>query len=225
MASTNKTTNYELNQYIGTDKPTYLTDYNGDMFKIDAQMKVNATNVATAISGAESAISTANSANTTATQANTTAQTALSTANTASTNATNAQSTANSALSTATSAQTAVNGILEKADAVAWTNPNPNSDFAPGNITLDSDDYDELEIYYDIDHTSSPRKMQSVKILKGESCRIFTVSGAQLKYWTRDINYTNATTLSVDNCIAMTTTGGTNANNMLIPIEIIRRKI
>ena len=36
MASTNKTTNYELSQYVGTDKPTYLTDYNQDMSKIDA---------------------------------------------------------------------------------------------------------------------------------------------------------------------------------------------
>lgn len=36
MASTNKTTHYELSQYIGTDKPTYLTDYNQDMDKIDA---------------------------------------------------------------------------------------------------------------------------------------------------------------------------------------------
>ena len=36
MASTNKTTNYDLSQYIGTDKPTYLTDYNQDMSKIDA---------------------------------------------------------------------------------------------------------------------------------------------------------------------------------------------
>lgn len=35
MASTNKTTNYELSQYIGTDKPTYLGDYNSDMSKID----------------------------------------------------------------------------------------------------------------------------------------------------------------------------------------------
>ena len=46
MASTNKTTYYELSQYIGTDKPTYLGDYNGDMGKIDtgihtAQEKAN----------------------------------------------------------------------------------------------------------------------------------------------------------------------------------------
>ena len=36
MASTNSTTHYELSQYIGTDKPTYLVDYNQDMGKIDA---------------------------------------------------------------------------------------------------------------------------------------------------------------------------------------------
>ena len=35
MSSTNKTTYYDLSQYIGTDKPTYLQDYNGDMSKID----------------------------------------------------------------------------------------------------------------------------------------------------------------------------------------------
>ena len=47
MASTNKTTNYELSQYIGTDKPTYLGDYNSDMGKIDTALHTNAT----AISG------------------------------------------------------------------------------------------------------------------------------------------------------------------------------
>lgn len=35
MASTNKTTHYELSQFLGTDKPAWLTDYNSDMSKID----------------------------------------------------------------------------------------------------------------------------------------------------------------------------------------------
>lgn len=35
MGSTNKTTNYELSQFLGTDKPAWLQDYNGDMQKID----------------------------------------------------------------------------------------------------------------------------------------------------------------------------------------------
>ena len=81
MSSTNKTTNYELSQYIGSDKPTYLTDYNGDMYKIDAQMKVNADNIATALTGVQTATTTANTANSTATTANTNANTANATAN------------------------------------------------------------------------------------------------------------------------------------------------
>lgn len=83
MASTNKTTNYELSQYIGSDKPTYLGDYNSDMLKIDTQMKAN---------------------NDLATSANAAATTANETAGTALTNANNAQTTANSANTTATSA-------------------------------------------------------------------------------------------------------------------------
>lgn len=35
MSSTNKTTHYELSQYVGSDKPTYLVDYNQDMSAID----------------------------------------------------------------------------------------------------------------------------------------------------------------------------------------------
>lgn len=35
MSSTNKTTNYNLSQFVGTDIPSYLGDYNSDMSKID----------------------------------------------------------------------------------------------------------------------------------------------------------------------------------------------
>lgn len=38
MSSTNKTNYYDLSQYIGTDKPTYLGDYNSDMSKIDGSI-------------------------------------------------------------------------------------------------------------------------------------------------------------------------------------------
>lgn len=36
MSSTNKTTNYQLSQFVGTDIPSILNDYNGDMRKIDS---------------------------------------------------------------------------------------------------------------------------------------------------------------------------------------------
>lgn len=39
MASTNKTTNYQLSQFVGTDKPAWLTDVNTDMSKIDTAIK------------------------------------------------------------------------------------------------------------------------------------------------------------------------------------------
>lgn len=55
MSSTNKTTNYKLSQYIGTDKPTYLGDYNGDMLKIDNQLKANADAASNAASAAGAA--------------------------------------------------------------------------------------------------------------------------------------------------------------------------
>lgn len=36
MGATNNTTYYNLSQFVGTDKPAWLQDYNGDMNKIDA---------------------------------------------------------------------------------------------------------------------------------------------------------------------------------------------
>ena len=51
MTATNKTENYELSQFVGTDRPTWLGDYNSDMSKIDAQLKQNADDIASAAAG------------------------------------------------------------------------------------------------------------------------------------------------------------------------------
>ena len=76
MASTNKTTHYELSQYVGSDKPTYLTDYNNDMSAIDtgiynAQDKANSayTLAGTADGKADTAITNAGTAQTDASTA------------------------------------------------------------------------------------------------------------------------------------------------------------
>lgn len=50
MSSTNETTNYELSQFVGTDKPAWLTDYNQDMSKIDTAIK-SASDTGTAADG------------------------------------------------------------------------------------------------------------------------------------------------------------------------------
>ena len=64
MSSTNKTTYYDLSQYIGTDKPTYLTDYNSDMSKIDAGIHQVQETATTANQTAGSAEAKAEQANT-----------------------------------------------------------------------------------------------------------------------------------------------------------------
>lgn len=51
MTATNHTDNYNLSQFTGTDRPTWLGDYNGDMAKIDTHLKKNADDIASALAG------------------------------------------------------------------------------------------------------------------------------------------------------------------------------
>lgn len=101
MASTNKTANYNLSQFIGSDKPAWLGDYNSDMNKIDTAIK-SAADSATAASGEATSAGTAIGTLTNLTtdektnlvgainEVDSHADTAQNTANTASTIATNA---------------------------------------------------------------------------------------------------------------------------------------
>lgn len=57
MTATNKTENYELSQFVGSDRPTWLGDYNSDMSKIDAQLKQNADDIASAAAGGLTSVS------------------------------------------------------------------------------------------------------------------------------------------------------------------------
>lgn len=51
MTASNHTGNYNLSQFAGSDRPTWLGDYNDDMAKIDAQLKRNADDIASATEG------------------------------------------------------------------------------------------------------------------------------------------------------------------------------
>lgn len=109
MSSTNKTTNYELSQFIGSDKPAWLSDYNGDMGKIDAGIH-SAQTTATGADGKADANTTKIG---TLTNLTTTAKTDLvSAVNEVNTNAGTAQETA-------TQAGTLANGAKTTADALA----------------------------------------------------------------------------------------------------------
>lgn len=108
MSSTNKTTNYELSQFIGSDKPAWLADYNNDMSKIDAGIKASA-DAASVADG--KAVTNATSIGTLA-NLNTTAKTDIVSA------VNEVYTTAGTADGTAQAAATAANGAKTEADAL-----------------------------------------------------------------------------------------------------------
>jgi hypothetical protein len=110
MGHTNQTTNLHLPQFVGSDKPTWLSDVNGAMLTIDnayGQIEADASAAATAASGA---VTTATGAASTASSAASTASTAASNASTALTTANNAAGTANNAYNEAHEALGRLNG-------------------------------------------------------------------------------------------------------------------
>lgn len=120
MSSTNKTTNYNLSQFIGADKPAWLADYNQDMTKIDTQMKAN-SDLATGAEGKADA-------NTTKIgdldYLSTTVKTSLVGAiNEVDGKAETAQNTANSASTTATSAITKANATESFLNINSFSSP------------------------------------------------------------------------------------------------------
>lgn len=133
MSATNHTTNYNLPQFIGTDKPTWLTDVNGALSTIDTQMKANADSATSASTSA----TTANTSIGTLSSLDTTVKTdTVSAINEVNTKAGNAQSTANTAVSDASNAQTTANTAYNMASALAsfvnintFTNYTNTSDF------------------------------------------------------------------------------------------------
>ena len=139
MSSTNKTSNYELSQFVGGDKPAWLADYNSDMSKIDAQMKLNADGVTTASGSA----TTANTAIGTLANLETTDKSSLVNAvNEVNTATGTAQSTANTANTTANSAKTEADGLQSY---LTLTNTGTVS---PTNITISAGSITNKNVRY-----------------------------------------------------------------------------
>lgn len=109
MSHTNSTSNYNLPQFIGTDKPTWLTDVNGAMTNIDTAIK-NASDTATTASGNATTANT--NIGTMASLTTTDKSSLVGAINEVKTGVTTAQNTANSATSTATTANTNANKAL-----------------------------------------------------------------------------------------------------------------
>lgn len=153
MSYTNSTPNYNLPQWIGTDKPTFLGDFNSAFSAIDTQMKANAD-------ASTAATATANTAAATATSANTNATTALNTANSAASEAASATSAAASATSTANTASTNAAAALRASAANTIENLAPAYDptltYSVGDLVTYIDDQNSGKLYKCIVAVTSP---------------------------------------------------------------------
>lgn len=153
MSYTNSTPNYNLPQWIGTDKPTFLGDFNSAFSEIDTQMKANAD-------ASTAATATANAAAATATSANTNATTALNTANSAASEAASATSAAASATSTANTASANADAALRASAANTIENLAPAYDptltYSVGDLVTYIDDQNSGKLYKCIVAVTSP---------------------------------------------------------------------
>ena len=124
MGATNHTPNYNLPQFLGTDKPAWLTDINGAFSDIDTAIKNAADDASSAVSTAGSASSAAagavNSVNTLDGQINTPGTGLAAQVSTLNTNVTNITNTIGSTPLT-TVAQTLTGAIEEVKNSVPAT--------------------------------------------------------------------------------------------------------
>ena len=134
MGATNHTANYDLPQWIGTDKPTFLGDLNDAFLKIDTGMKTNQSEISGAVSDAGNALAKA-----TSTEQAVNTLTPL--VNTASKNASQALTTANNAASTANTANTNANAANTRLNTFNWSAS--TSLTRPAGVP-----WDTLEVYY-----------------------------------------------------------------------------
>lgn len=129
MSHTNSTTNYNLPQFVGTDKPAWLTDINGAFSSID-----------TAIKGAKDVADTGSASATSAlnkigdlTSLTTTAKTdVVAAVNEVKSDAGTAQTTANTAIGSANATATALNTFEQKFNLTNITDGNLNNTTVTG---------------------------------------------------------------------------------------------
>lgn len=193
MSHTNSTSNYGLPQWIGTDKPTFLGDFNSAFYEIDSQMKTNAD-------AAAAATTTANTAASAASAASTNANTALNAANSAVSEAASATSAAASATSTANNAASDASAALRASAANTIENLAPAYDptltYTVGDLVTYIDEQNSGKLYKCIVAVSSPEAFNINKWddvttsevfgLKGEL--IYSIAADGVKTWAELLN-------------------------------------
>ena len=124
MSSTNHTTNYNLPQFVGSDKPAWLGDINPAMNAIDTAMHANAVKAQQGVDDASTAQTRADNAYTLADSAKTDAGTA--------------QTTANQAIGNASAVDTKLNNFMQKLNLTNYQNITtiPHTGTLSGKFTL-----------------------------------------------------------------------------------------
>lgn len=117
---------------------------------------------------------------------------------------------------------------------ILWANPNPTSAFTPQIITLNSNDYDVLEIFFKVSTSATSTKSYSTRFLKGYGTQLINVinlnegvsqpTGAR----SRDVDYVNDTKLHFKNGLVRDNGTQTSVpdvrNDILIPLYIVGYK-
>lgn len=132
MSSTNKTTNYNLSQFTGSDKPAWLADYNQDMSRIDAQMKLNADSATAADGKADANTTKIGDLDNLTTSTKNSLVAAI---NEVDGNADGAQATATNAGTTAISAKTTADALATFVNVNQYSTLSPTISTGTGNLS------------------------------------------------------------------------------------------
>jgi hypothetical protein len=124
------------------------------------------------------------------------------------------------------SIKTTINSIEKP--ILLWENPNPISSFSPQQVTLSSNDYDTIEIYY-LDYRGT-LNMSSVRAVKGNNISMPTIimNNGQGYIGVRTCEFINGTTLDFNYANAIIQNNvinvATNVIDWCIPIYIVGYK-
>lgn len=108
---------------------------------------------------------------------------------------------------------------------VLWVNDSPSSAFPVQTITLNSDDYDVLDIYYS-DTANSTTTIFCVSATKGYNADLMRTGGTHHTgtIIVRIMEYVNDTTLKFQSCYS-SGSGDAAVNSTNVPIKIVGRKL
>lgn len=147
MSSTNHTTNYNLPQFVGSDKPAWLGDINPAFSAIDTAMKANETSASTAGNDATTA---KNNIGTMADLTTTEKTTLVSAINEVNSKAGTAQETANQAVSGNNATSIALNNFMRKFNLsnIADSNATATTGAITNQLTLAQNDDGSIYKFY-----------------------------------------------------------------------------